>query len=171
MHPFRLYDNVMLHKSNLQSYRRPSFRGSDCQFSHAFCFSYSIYTRSVWMTVSRQEERKEITGKLWRYWKRNSEVWLKHNTYLLGVKALETCRECVLYICFSDLKEKSNFRFTKSASDKVVCISGLCLVVCLSLMGNWQMARVQTFSVTAVKHFADLNHQQLCHVWHQFLED
>lgn len=63
MHCFRLCDSVMLHKSNLQSYRRPSLRGFDCQFRHAFCFSYSICTRSVWMTSIQQDDRKEVTGE------------------------------------------------------------------------------------------------------------
>lgn len=47
MHPFRLCDSVMLHKSNLRSYRRPSRRGSDCRvlvmhFVSAIAFMYKV---------------------------------------------------------------------------------------------------------------------------------
>lgn len=100
MHCFRLCDSVMLHKSNLRSYRRPSLRGFDCQFRHAFCFSYSICTRSVWMTSIQQDDRKEVTGGAqitvalllivaliaMQHWSLGSNTY-----FVLGITHLETC--------------------------------------------------------------------------------
>lgn len=61
MHPFKLGDSLMLHKSNLQSNnRRPSRRG---QYSHAFSFSYSVSTRSVLMMVYSEGWEEKIKKK------------------------------------------------------------------------------------------------------------
>lgn len=63
MHPFRLCDSFMLHKSNCAAIEGLHLEVWTVSFSHAFSFSYSVCTRSVWMTSTQQDERKEVTGK------------------------------------------------------------------------------------------------------------
>lgn len=124
MHPFRLCDSAMLHKSNLQSYRRPSFKRFLTQLSHAFCFSYSICTRSVsrCLVFSRMKERRwEESSNYWEYWQHNSA----HNAqYLLGTQTFGNV------ICVRDLKEKSNMSCFTVHKAELVCFI---LVVCFSL--------------------------------------
>lgn len=84
MHPFRLCGSVMSHKSNPWSYRRPSLRGLDCRFCHAFCFSYRyVQSQREWLVFSRMREMKwnemkaPITGIIG-----NKQLKLKHKAYL-----------------------------------------------------------------------------------------
>lgn len=86
MHPFRLCETVMIHKSNLQSYKGLHLVvwtvSLVMHFVSAIAYMYKVSVRDK-HSAGRQ---KGSDRKAQNHWCYNSEVWLKHDALLFRYK-------------------------------------------------------------------------------------